>query len=138
MIKVQREDFNADDLLNKVKSPPSGCVVCFIGTVRDHSKGREISRMSIEVYEEMAVKQLEMIREETIEKFGVNDIIIVHRYGDLNVEDNIVFIGVAAGHRPEGFDACRHVIEELKVRVPLWKKEYTTDGEVWVEGDRHE
>jgi len=109
-----------------------------VGTVRDTSKGRRISRMSIQVYEEMARSQLEAIRAEALEKYGVDQVAVVHRYGDLDVGDNIVYIGVAAGHRDEGFAACRYIIEELKRRVPIWKKEITPEGEVWVEGDRHE
>jgi molybdopterin synthase catalytic subunit len=94
--------------------------------------------MKIEVYEDMALKELETIREEAIKKFGVHKISVIHRYGDLNVKDDIVFIAVSAGHRAEAFDACRYVIEELKIRVPLWKKEYTSEGQVWVEGVYHE
>jgi len=138
MISVQREDVDIDAVLEAVKSAKSGCVVSFLGTVRDVSEGRSVQRMSIEVYEEMAVKQLSMIRGEALERFGVHEVAVVHRYGDLEVGDNIVFIGVSAGHREEAFRACRYVIDELKERVPLWKKEYTGDGEVWLEGDRRE
>jgi molybdopterin synthase catalytic subunit len=138
MISVQRADVDIDAVLETVKSAKSGCVVSFLGTVRDVSEGRSVQRMSIEVYEEMAVKQLSMIRGEALERFGVHEVAVVHRYGDLEVGDNIVFIGVSAGHREEAFRACRYVIDELKERVPLWKKEYTGDGEVWVEGDRRE
>ena len=138
MIRVQVEDFDVAALLETVKCPSSGCVVSFVGTVRDTSRGREISRMSIEMYEDMARSQLEAIRAEAMEKYEADQVAVIHRYGDLDVGDNIVYIGVAAGHREEGFAACRYVIEELKKRVPIWKKELTPDGEVWVEGDRHE
>ena len=138
MISVQRADVDIDAVLEAMKSAKSGCVVSFLGTVRDVSEGRSVQRMSIEVYEEMAVKQLSMIRDEALERFGVNEVAVVHRYGDLEVGDNIVYIGVSAGHREEAFQACRYVIDELKERVPLWKKEYTADEEVWVEGDRRE
>ena len=94
--------------------------------------------MSIEVYEDMARTQLEAIVGEAEDRFDVDRVEVVHRYGDLAVGDNIVFIGVSAGHRDEGFEACRYIIDELKKRVPIWKKEYTPDGVVWVEGDRRE
>jgi len=138
MIRVQREDVDVNAVLEAVRVAESGCVVSFLGTVRDASEGRSVQRMSIEVYEEMAVKQLSMIRDEALERFGVHEVAVVHRYGDLEVGDSIVCIGVSAGHRDEAFRACRYVIDELKERVPLWKKEYTADGEVWVEGDRRE
>jgi molybdopterin synthase catalytic subunit len=136
LICVQREDFNVNELLTKLSSRSTGCTVSFLGTVRDVSMGKEVSRMSIEVYENMAVSELERIKAEAVERYGVDDVAIIHRYGDLDVGDRIVFIGVSSGHRAEAFDACRYIIEELKVRVPLWKREYTPDGEVWVEGER--
>jgi molybdopterin synthase catalytic subunit len=138
MIKITKEDFNQEKIIEQIKTTKTGCIVCFQGVVRDNSNGRKVYRMNIEVYEDMAIKELEKIREEAIKKFGVHEIFVIHRYGDLDVKDNIVFIAVAAGHRAETFDACRYVIEELKIRVPFWKKEYTKEGQVWVEGEYHE
>ncbi len=138
MIKIQREDIDIEEILESVKSPASGGVVTFLGTVRDNAEGHSVAKMSIEVYEEMALKQLGAIESEAREKFGVLEIAVVHRYGDLEVGDNIVFIAVAAGHREEAFKACKYVIDELKQRVPIWKKETTPEGEFWVEGERHE
>jgi molybdopterin synthase catalytic subunit len=138
LIRIQREDFDVAALLEALKGPSSGCVVTFVGTVRDTSAGRPVSRMSVEVYEGMARAQLEAIAGEAADRFGVDRFEVVHRYGDLAVGDNIVFIGVSAGHRDQGFDACRYIIDELKRRVPIWKKEYTPGGVVWVEGDRRE
>ena len=139
MIKLQSEDIDIEGVLESVKSPASGGVVTFLGTVRDNAEGHSVAKMSIEVYEEMALKQLGAIESEALEKFGVHDVAVVHRYGDLDVGDNIVFIAVAAGHREEAFKACRYVIDELKQRVPIWKKETTPEGEAWVEGEeKHE
>jgi molybdopterin synthase catalytic subunit len=138
VIRIQREDFDVGGLHKSLKTRGSGCVVTFVGTVRDTSAGRPVSRMGVEVYEGMARAQLEAIVGEAAEKFGVDRVEVVHRYGDLEVGDNIVFIGVSAGHRDEGFEACRYIIDELKKRVPIWKKEYTPDGAVWVEGERRE
>jgi molybdopterin synthase catalytic subunit len=94
--------------------------------------------MEIEIYPDMAMKQLEAIRSEAMEKFGVKEIRIIHRYGNLSVRDNIVLIAVASAHRAKAFDACRYVIDELKRRVPIWKKEHTPDGVRWVEVGRPE
>ena len=138
MIKIQREDIDIEEILESVKSPASGGVVTFLGTVRDNAERHSVAKMSIEVYEEMALKQLGAIESEAQEKFGVHEIAVIHRYGDLEVGDNIVFIAVAAGHREEAFKACKYVIDELKQRVPIWKKETTPEGEFWVEGERHE
>lgn len=138
MIRIQREGFDVGGLHRSLKTRGSGCVVTFVGTVRDVSEGRPVSRMGVEVYEGMARAQLEAIVGEAEDRFGVDRVEVVHRYGDLKVGDDIVFIGVSAGHRDQGFDACRYIIDELKRRVPIWKKEYTPDGVVWVEGDRRE
>lgn len=138
MIKVTQEDFSMDDVVSRIKSGGMGAVVTFLGVVRDNSRGRDVKGIEIQVYEEMARKQLEAIRLEALERFGVEEVAIVHRYGGLDVSENIMMIAVGAGHRPEAFEACRHVLEEIKEKVPIWKKEFTTDGDYWIEGEEHE
>lgn len=138
MIKVTQEDFSVDRVLEEVRSEATGGIVSFLGVVRNESRGRTIERMEIEVYEEMARSQLEAIRGEAIQRFGVQEVHVIHRYGSLRVSDNVILIAVASGHRAEAFEACRYVIDELKKRVPIWKKEFTPDGEYWVEAEGHE
>ncbi|UCH57948.1 MAG: molybdenum cofactor biosynthesis protein MoaE [Candidatus Bathyarchaeota archaeon] len=138
MIRVTKEDFSVDEVLYQLRSGGMGAMVTFVGMVRDESQGRAVERMEIQVYEEMALKQLKEIREEAIEKYGVKDITIIHRYGSLNVSDNIMMIAVGGGHRQETFDACRYVLETIKEKVPIWKKEITPEGDFWIEGDHHE
>jgi molybdopterin synthase catalytic subunit len=138
MIKIQREDIDISKTLDMVRTPNSGGIVTFLGTVRDNARGRKVAKMSIEVYEVMAMRQLEAIRSEAIDKYGINEVAVVHRYGELDVLDNIVFIAVSSGHRKEAFDACKYFIDELKQRVPIWKKEITPDGDFWVEGEKRE
>jgi molybdopterin synthase catalytic subunit len=133
MIKIQKEEIDILNILERIKNPESGGIVTFLGTVRENSKDHVVSKMEIEVYEDMALRQLEAIRSEAKEKFDVHEINIVHRYGELNVQDNIVFIAVAARHRKGAFDACIFVIDELKKRVPIWKKEITPEGDFWVD-----
>lgn len=136
MIKLQREEIKIEEALEYVASPSSGGTVSFLGTVRDNAKGRSVVSMSIELYESMAVKQLEAIVNEAKEKFGVNKVAVIHRYGELDVMDKIVFIAVSSGHRREAFTACMYIIDELKQRVPIWKKETTPEGDFWVEGEK--
>ena len=138
MIKVTREDFSVDEVLGLVRSREMGAMVTFVGVVRDNSRGRRVDRIDIQVYEEMAQRQLEAIREEAMMRFGVEEVAIVHRYGSLKVSENIMMIAVGAGHRPEAFDACRYVLEAIKEKVPIWKKEITPEGDFWVEGELHE
>lgn len=133
MIKVTEEDFNVDNVLSNFNSKEIGCVVNFVGVVRGVSEGDIIERMDIEVYPEMAEKQLNTICNEALEMFGVEKIVVIHRHGRLKVGDNILLISVASGHRKEAFSACQYVIDEIKKRVPIWKKEYTQTDEKWVE-----
>ena len=138
MIRITRSDFNVDEEVRQMKASSVGGIVTFIGTVRGESEGEAIDLMEIEIYPEMAEKQLGAIRNEAIEKFNVNDVRIIHRFGELHLGDNIVLIAVSAGHRAEAFDACRYAIDELKKRVPIWKREHTSTGERWVEVGKHE
>lgn len=128
MIRVSNEDFNINDLIRERKTPDMGAMVSFIGIVRDDG----IERIELEAHQEVAVEELEAIRDEAFAKFPIKSVDIIHRIGDLNVGDNIVLILVGAGHRREAFEGCEYIIERLKERVPIWKKEYTKDGERWV------
>ena len=136
MIDVTREDFSVDEALERLRSRGMGALVIFVGVVRDSSRGKAVERIEIQVYEEMAQRQLEEIREEAIDRFGVEEIAIIHRYGSLEVSDNIMMIAVGGGHRLEAFDACRWVLETIKEKVPIWKKEITPEGDFWVEGEK--
>jgi molybdopterin synthase catalytic subunit len=133
MIRVMREDFSVDEVVAGVKSQSVGGVVSFLGVVRGESKGKPVEHIEIEVYEEMAERELEAIRREAIDQFGIEEVAIVHRYGSLKASENILLVVVASAHRAEAFEACRYVIDEIKRRVPIWKKEVTPEGEWWVE-----
>jgi molybdopterin synthase catalytic subunit len=138
MIEITETDFSVDEVVNRIQTDEMGCIVTFIGIVRNNSNGKPVERIEIQIYEEMAVKQLDAIREEAISRFAIDDVSIVHRHGILKVSEKIMMIAVGAGHRVEAFDACRYVIDSIKEKVPIWKKEYTPDGEFWVEGEKDE
>jgi molybdopterin synthase catalytic subunit len=136
MIRVTRDDFSVDEELKLLIKPSVGGLVTFVGTVRDESEAGHVESMEIEVYPEMAEIQLTEIREETMKKFDVEDILVIHRYGDLRVGENIVLVAVSAGHREAAFNACSYIIDELKKKVPIWKREHTPTGAHWVEAGR--
>jgi len=138
MIRVTKENFSVDDVIAGLKSRSTGGVVSFLGVVRGESKGKPVEHIEIEVYEEMAERQLEVIRREAIDRFGVEGVAVVHRYGSLKASENILLVVVASAHRAEAFEACRYVIDEIKRRVPIWKKEVTPEGEWWVESEGFE
>ena len=137
MIKIQEEDFSVDQIMREIHRDSMGGIVSFVGVVRNVSDSRPVVKMEIEVYRDMAIQQLSQIREYAIENFKVEEVAIIHRYGELNVSDNIMMIAVGGKHRAETFEACRYIIEEIKEKVPIWKKEYTPSGESWVEGKKH-
>jgi len=134
MILIQKEDFSVEKFIEMMKSKDVGAIVTFLGVVRGRSRGRNVLELEFEVYDEMAVEVLEEIRREAIERFNVKDIYIIHRCGRLKVGENIVLIVVGASHRKEAFEACTFCIDEIKRRVPIWKKEITDEGEYWIEG----
>ncbi len=133
--RVQREDFSIDAELARVRTRSSriGGMAIFLGTARDRSQGRDVSRITFEYYDGMAQKTLRDIRERALNDFNVIEVLLVHRYGDIQVGENIVLVIAAAEHRAEAFRACQWSINELKRITPIWKREYTPDGEVWVE-----
>jgi molybdopterin synthase catalytic subunit/molybdopterin converting factor small subunit len=134
-VRVQREDFSVDAEINRVRgrSKRIGGIAIFLGTARDRSKGRDVSRITFEHYEGMAQKKLREIRERALKEFDIIEVAILHRYGEIGLGDNIVLIVVGAEHRAEAFRACKWAIDELKQITPIWKLEHTPEGEVWVE-----
>jgi len=134
-VRVQTEPFSLDAEVEWIKktSRSIGGIVTFLGTTRDISRGGPVAKLEFEHYAGMAEKKLAEIREAAIGRFGLIDATIIHRVGTLPVGENIVLIVAAAGHRDEAFRACRFCIDELKRITPIWKKETTPDGVVWVE-----
>lgn len=135
IIRIQTEPFSLDREIGRLKNVSSsiGAIVTFLGTTRDISKGKHVAKLEFEHYSGMAEKKLAEIRERAIRDFGAVEVTIIHRIGILPVGENIVLIAVAAEHRDEAFRACRFCIDELKRITPIWKKETTPEGEVWVE-----
>jgi molybdopterin synthase catalytic subunit len=134
-VRIQQAPFSLDAEIEALKksSTSIGAVVTFLGTTRDITKEKKVAKLEFEHYPGMAEKKLREIRERAIKEFRVIDVSIVHRVGTLPVGENIVLIAVASGHRDEAFRACRFCIDELKRITPIWKKETTAEGEVWVE-----
>ena len=120
-------------LLAEVTAPRNGAVVLFVGTVREVNEGRRVEALDYAAYEAMAADELARIAAEAAARFGTEDLAVEHRIGLLALGDASVAIAVAHPHRGQAFDACRFVIEELKRRVPIWKREHYADGErSWV------
>jgi molybdopterin synthase catalytic subunit len=119
-------------LLARVESPSHGGIVWFVGQVRDHQQGRSVTRLEYSAYGTMAEEECARIVAEAETKWPVR-VALQHRIGTLEIGDAAVAVAAAGAHREEAFAACRFVIEEVKRRVPIWKKEFFVDGTVeWV------
>ncbi len=115
----------------------AGGYVSFEGWVRDHNEGQEVVRLEYEAFQELAVKEGEQIIAEALKRFPVRHALCIHRVGSLALSEKAVWVGVSSVHRGEAFDACRFIIDEVKHRVPIWKKEHYRNGDSgWVNCER--
>jgi molybdopterin synthase catalytic subunit len=134
-VRIQRENFSVDEEISRVKasSKSIGGIVTFLGTGRDISKGKKIMKLEFEHYPGMAEKKLQEIHKKAVDDFNLIEASIIHRIGTIEIGENIVLIVTAAQHRKDAFKACEWAISELKRITPIWKREITVDGEIWVE-----
>jgi len=133
-VAIVAEPIDLDALIARVRTDACGAVAAFLGVVREQHEGRPVSGLSYEAYPSMALQEMKEIAQEAISRFGPCEIAIVHRTGDLQIGEASVAVAVGAPHRGEAFDACEYAIDELKVRVEVWKKEHYVDGSAsWVD-----
>jgi MoaE-MoaD fusion protein len=132
---LTREPIIATTFVQHVRGASDGAIVTFDGFVRNESHGRTTLHLDYEAYESMAIAKMVGIGERIHEKFPIHRVAIVHRLGRLEIGETSVYIAVSAPHRPAAFEACRYAIDTLKKTVPIWKKEYFSDGAVWADGE---
>jgi molybdopterin synthase catalytic subunit len=132
LFRIQREPIDPRDVERLVIGPEIGGLVTFSGTVRNHARGRRVTALDYEAYDDVAEKLLARIGAEARERWDIDRIAIVHRTGRLEVGEISVVITAAAAHRAEAFAACQFAIDQIKVIVPIWKKEFYDDGSTWV------
>ena len=134
MISVQFDDFSvAKEYALLSEGTDAGAVVTFIGKVRDFNQGDAVTGLSLEHYPGMTEKSLEEIVEQARERWPLLKTRVIHRVGDLELGDQIVFVGVTSAHRGAAFEACEFIMDFLKTRAPFWKKEQTPDESRWVD-----
>lgn len=122
-------------LVARTQGDDDGAVLIFEGVTRNHSKGRQTRHLDYECYVPLALKQMQAIGRQALERHDVHRVSVVHRLGRLEIQEASVAIVVASAHRKSAYEANLEIINTLKTRVPIWKKETFVDGEVWVEGD---
>ncbi len=132
---IVRAPIDTSQVLADIKCGEDGAVVVFEGIVRNQTRGRKTLYLDYEAYEEMALRQMERLADQSLKQFQIRDVALVHRLGRLEIGETSVLIVVASAHRAAAFDACRWLIDTLKRTVPIWKKEYFSDGAVWADGE---
>ncbi len=135
MIKIQKKDFNVENEIKTIKDKYSsiGAVNVFIGFVRDYNNKRDVKFLELEVYEQMAIKELSKIQQRAIKKFKLIDSLIIHRYGKLSVNDKIVLVICFSVNRKNSFEATKFIMDYLKKDAPFWKNEFYYEDDEWLE-----
>jgi molybdopterin synthase catalytic subunit len=134
MVDLTNDPIDVAEILRAVQSPAAGALDVFLGTTRNTSGGKQVVALEYQAYRPMAVELMEEIARSVKGSWGVLGIAILHRLGRVEVGEISVAIAVSSAHRAEAFGACREIIDRLKSEIPIWKKEFTTDGSVWVGG----
>jgi len=133
-VRIQEEDFSIEKEVNALclTSKRIGGITTFLGCARDFSEGRDVYSINFEQYAGMATTAMQSLRDEALDKFNIIEVRMIHRVTTVHAGDQIVLIVVGAEHRGPAFEACEWIIDSLKQRVPIWKKEVTPDGDSWV------
>ena len=135
MIKIQKKDFNIDEEIKLLKDKYSnvGAVNIFIGYVRDYNDNKDVKYLNLEVYKDMAIKELTKIKDQAFLKWNLVDCLVLHRYGKLEVNEKIVLVVCLSEHRKDSFESCKFIMDYLKKNAPFWKKEFYKNGSSWLE-----
>ena len=138
MIKIQKKDFNPQIEIKRLSNSKKdiGAIVSFVGLVRESSKGKRLVSMKIEQYSKMLKKEIAKIEERARNKWKLEDVIIIHRYGLLKPRDRIVLVATASKHRKSAFGSCEFIIDWLKIKAPIWKEERSPSSGLWVKSRR--
>ena len=132
---ITSEEIIPSELIIRLEEPDCGAIATFSGTVRKQNNNRDVTKLHYQSYKTLAVKEGNIILVEALKQFEVVNVLCLHRIGELNIGDLAVWVGVSSGHRDAAFKACRYIIDEIKTRVPIWKKEIYVDGDSgWLEG----
>jgi MoaE-MoaD fusion protein len=136
LYQITREPIDAQKISRQLLRDEDGAICVFEGVVRNNSKGKRTLHLVYEGYEAMALKKLEEIGIFVKQAWDIGCIAIVHRLGHLDIGETSVAVIVTSAHRRAAFDSCHYAIDKLKKIVPIWKKEFFEDGEIWIEGQR--
>jgi molybdopterin synthase catalytic subunit len=134
LIRVTEEKLRAEDAVAAVGRDDAGAVNVFFGNVRNENLGRGVQYLEYDAYPTMAEKTMREIACEAIDRFDLKDVAVLHRTGRLEIGETSLLVAVSSGHRKESFEGGHWLVNEIKKRVPVWKKEVWENGEEWIEG----
>lgn len=132
MIELTIEPIDVQQVIDHASSEGAGALALFIGTVRNMTDGKRVVKLDFEAYEKMALSEMEEIAVRAKQQWPIGQVAVIHRTGELQISDIAVVVAVSSPHREEAFAACKFIIDMLKETVPIWKKEFFDDEEVWV------
>jgi molybdopterin synthase catalytic subunit len=134
LVRVTPDVLDPAEAIAAVATPAAGAINVFLGVVRDNNLGRNVGHLEYEAYPEMAEKVMRELGREAIQRYELEKVAILHRTGRLEIGETSLLIAISSGHRAESFEGGHWLVNEIKKRVPVWKKEVWEDGEEWIEG----
>ena len=134
MISITNNRLNLHEIMFELEDNSAGALSIFIGNVRNHGRYGNVSEIYYETYNEMAQEKMREIENEAQTKWGIKKLVAIHRIGNIKVGEISIIIGVSSEHRDEAFEACKYVINNVKTRVPIWKKEISKESQKWADG----
>ena len=134
LIKITNDRLNLEEVMLELEDNSAGALSIFMGNVRNLGRSGNVSEIYYESYSKMAEQKMNEIENEAQTKWEIKKLVVFHRIGNIKVGETSIIVGVSSEHRQEAFEACKYVIDNVKTRVPIWKKEISEDSQKWVEG----
>ncbi|TFH39915.1 MAG: molybdenum cofactor biosynthesis protein MoaE [Chrysiogenales bacterium] len=132
-IQIQQEPIDINRTISETGTDSDGAVVSFVGRARNSSRGKSVLYLEYEVYGEMARKEIKKTAEDAVSKWSLTRCAVIHRYGRVAIGEPSILIAAASPHRREAFQAVQYIIDTVKEKVPIWKKEFYSDGSSWID-----
>ena len=134
MISITTNHLSLQEIMHQLEDNSAGAISIFIGNVRNQGRSGNVSEIYYEAYNKMAEEKMNEIENEAQRKWAIKKLVAIHRIGNIRVGETSIMIGVCSEHRKDAFEACKYVIDNVKTRVPIWKKEISKESEKWAEG----
>lgn len=134
MISITNNRLSLHEIMSELQDNSAGAISVFMGNVRNRGRSGNVSEIYYEAYSEMAEQKMREIENEAQTKWGIKKLVAIHRIGNIKVGESSIIIGVSSEHRHEAFEACKYVINNVKTRVPIWKKEISKESQKWADG----